>query len=57
MAKTARPSVVVYLNDEEMKAQLERQAASESRSVSNYIVALLKAEFDRIQGQAGTLNK
>jgi hypothetical protein len=51
MAKSARPSVVVYLDDEKMKSQLERQAASESRSASNYIVALLKAEFDRIQRQ------
>lgn len=47
MAKTTRPSIVIYLDDEAMKARLERQAAKESRSVSNYIVALIKAEFKR----------
>lgn len=47
MPDTKRPRVVTYLDDEDMKQGLEQLAFARSRSVSNLLLALVKAEIDR----------
>jgi hypothetical protein len=46
MSKTDRPRIVTYLDNEEMKRDLERLALARSRSVSNLLVALIKPEIE-----------